>query len=367
MSFSTHRKMRSQHQWNRGVLNAFWAVSTVILSAQLMLSCVLSQYVSFLIPMNSFSDLTIVPTVFMVLLVFALEFIYRFKSEWIEPAIVVSSILMSYGYFFFIQEHYHSAPVVLIFPSLISILYFKKRYLILTLAMCLLGMAHLFIYPGDYYQEHDWIEIAAIGSILISTGLIGFGVIHRSNVLVNALNKTLQSEEDLRIQTVVMERMAKIDPLTGLNNHKTFHEYFAQLLEQYNRSPFPLQLAILDIDNFEQVNDTYGHWVGDIALKQVAACISDQMNADSFAARYGGEEFVILLCHAAPEDTYNWIERLRKKIALTPIAEMNRLPVTVSIGMHAVAPGETKAYCFQQADQALYESKDRGKNQTSVH
>lgn len=366
MSLPTYRTLRAPQKWNRGILNLFWAMSTIILGAQLLIKYVLSPYVAFLTPMKYLFTDMIAPNAIFLLLVIVLEIIYRRWPNAMEPATVVSSIITSLSYFYFIHDSYEAVSIILVFPLLISIMYFKKRYLILTLAMCLMAMMALYLQPEHYVREDELIEIIIIGSILFSAAMAGLGVIHRSNALVEILDRTIQSEQELLVQTIVMERMTKIDPLTGLHNHKSFHEYFAQLLEQYNRSPFPLQLAILDIDNFKQVNDTYGHWVGDIALKQVATCISKHMNSNAFAARYGGEEFVVLLCESCPEEAYASIERLRKSIALMPVTEMYRRPVTVSIGMHAVSPGETKAFCFQQADHALYESKKNGKNRTTV-
>jgi diguanylate cyclase (GGDEF)-like protein len=366
MSLPIYRTMRTPQKWNRGILNLFWAMSTIILGSMLLIHYVLSPHVPFLTPVNYLFHGMLVPNAIFLLLVLALEIVYRRWPNGMELATVISSILTSHSYFYFIHDSYDTLPIILIFPLLISMMYFKKRYLIITLAMCLMAMAALYIQPGRYVREEDLVEIIIVGGILFCAAMTGLGVIHRSHALVEKLDQSMQSEQELLVQTIVMERMTKIDPLTGLHNHKSFHEYFAQLLEQYNRSPFPLQLAILDIDNFKQVNDTYGHWVGDIALKQVAACISKHITANAFAARYGGEEFVVLLCETSEAEAYASIERLRKTIALNPVAELNRRPVTVSVGLHAVAPGETKAYCFQQADHALYESKNNGKNRTTV-
>lgn len=172
----------------------------------------------------------------------------------------------------------------------------------------------------------------------------------------------MKSEQDLRIQNIIMDRLSKIDPLTDLYNHKTFHEYLGWLIDHQQNNPFPMQLAVLDIDNFKKVNDQYGHWVGDIVLKQVAAVVLKHIATDDFAARYGGEEFVVILTAKQLDESYSIMEQIRIGIATMPVEEMNGESVTVSIGMHEFSVRDTKSDTFQQADDALYKAKKTGKN-----
>ncbi|WP_419875701.1 GGDEF domain-containing protein [Candidatus Pristimantibacillus sp. PTI5] len=351
--------------WNRLILNILWVVSIFVFALQLLIYEVIAPLVPSFTPMNYLSkDMLIPDTVFLFIMVI-LELCHRFYPRRSEGAIISASMALSFMYFHFLNDHFAVAPIVLLFPLLISIIYFKKKYLIICLAL-----SSLVLYGTYYYAEHrttsDIVEMLIMFCFMFIAAFTGLAVIRRGSELVAQLDMVQQSEQELRIQTILMERMVMIDPLTGLHNHKSFHEHFEELLADQKLHPFPIQIAIIDIDNFKQVNDTFGHWAGDIALKQAAACIAAHISRKSFAARYGGEEFVILLQEDGIEAAWLIIEKLRKAIAGSPIPEMNHRHVTVSIGLHAVAVGETKENAFQQADQALYVSKSEGKNRTTM-
>lgn len=351
--------------WNRMILNIYWVMSIIVLGSQFLIYKVVSPLAPFLTLSMYFSEDMFVPDTLFLFIIITLEALNLRKPELTEPAIVAASQLMAIIYLYFVNEHFSVAPLVLLFPMLVSIIYFKIKYLLSSLFLCFLGLFCVSQYAG-HREPSEIIDLIIMASVMLAAAFTGLGVIRRGGELIDTLDKVQQSEQELRIQTIVMERMSGIDPLTGLHNHKAFHEYMQQLLDQQNRNPFTVQLAILDIDNFKQVNDTFGHWVGDIALKQVGTCISKHIGSNDFAARYGGEEFVIIICESEIDKTLQTIERLRKAIALSPIAEMNHRQVTVSIGLHDIVGGESKEHCFQQADQALYTSKKLGKNQTTV-
>lgn len=351
--------------WNRLILNIFWVMSVVVLASQLLIYKVIAPIAPFLtLSMYFFKDMLIPDTLFLLIMIL-LELMHRMNPRLSEGANVLGSQCLAFIYLYFINEHFHVAPIVLLFPLLVSVIYFKKKYLLSCLLLAFVGLFFVY-YSADNCSPADVVDIIMMSCIMLGAAFTGLAVIRRGEELISQLDKVQQSEQELRIQTILMERMSKIDPLTSLHNHKSFHEYIEKLLANQKVRPFPVQLAILDIDNFKLVNDTFGHWAGDIALKQVAACIAEQIDSKSFAARYGGEEFVLLLRENDLNAAWQTIEKLRKTIARFPIAEMNRRHVTVSIGLHAIAPGETKEYCFQQADQALYVSKSEGKNRTSI-
>lgn len=180
--------------------------------------------------------------------------------------------------------------------------------------------------------------------------------------MISDLEKSTRSEQELLIRTVMMDSASKFDSLTGLYNHKSYHEYMDKLMEQTNLHEYHMTLAALDIDNFKKVNDTFGHGAGDIALKVTAACIRDQLDTNDFAARYGGEEFVILLTSKSHDQNIQILETIRQTIAESPIEALDGSAITISIGVHHLQEGDTKEQVFSLADQALYEAKRTGKN-----
>ncbi|WP_171056275.1 GGDEF domain-containing protein [Paenibacillus sinopodophylli] len=351
--------------WNRLILNILWAISFVVFASQWLIFKVITTKLPFLMSMNDLEQEMLIPNSISLIVMVGLELWHRTYPKWTEGAILTASITLSFVYLYFISDYFAAAPVILLFPIFISTIYFKKKDLLICLVICVGGLIGCYFMYEDH-SPYTMINFIIITCTILIAALTGFAVIERGSELVTQLDSVQQSEQELRVQTILMERMAKIDPLTGLHNHKSFHEYIEKLLEDQRLHAFPIQLAILDIDNFKQVNDTYGHWAGDIALKQAAGCMADYIGKSSFAARYGGEEFVILLRENNIQAAWQIIEKLRIAIARSPIAEMNRRHISVSIGLHQIEAGETKEYAFQQADQALYVSKREGKNRTTI-
>ena len=160
-----------------------------------------------------------------------------------------------------------------------------------------------------------------------------------------------------------LQALATQDGLTGLSNHRTFHERLESDVRQATRSRQPLALILLDVDHFKQYNDTYGHPEGDAVLKQVATLLQSAVRDTDLAARYGGEEFALILTQAKPGDALRVAERIRVAIASAP---WERRAVTVSIGVAFLSKDVADAATLiASADRALYRSKTEGKNRVS--
>jgi diguanylate cyclase (GGDEF)-like protein len=163
-----------------------------------------------------------------------------------------------------------------------------------------------------------------------------------------------------------LERLAHTDSLTGLLNRRAFFQHFNQEITQAQRTSTTLAICMLDIDHFKQINDTYGHAVGDQTLRSVAGTCQRLLRPSDSIGRYGGEEFIILLTDINAESGMHVTERLRRAIELFPIeAGSISLNVTVSIGMTIIPPNDTLPVLtrIDQADQALYQAKQQGRNQ----
>ena len=164
-----------------------------------------------------------------------------------------------------------------------------------------------------------------------------------------------------------MEKLATIDGLTQIANHRKFQDILTQELERSQRYNSPLTLLLLDIDHFKKFNDTYGHPVGDLVLQQVAKALQGSIRTTDYCARYGGEEFVVVLIQADEIQSRVLAERIRAAVENLQIPNENQvLRVTVSIGS-ATCPSDagTKQELIDNADKAMYFSKQGGRNRVS--
>lgn len=163
-----------------------------------------------------------------------------------------------------------------------------------------------------------------------------------------------------------LHRAAQTDSLTGLLNRGAFETILRRELQRSHRSGAHLGLMLIDLDYFKQVNDSYGHHVGDSVLRHISSALSSGTRPSDVLARYGGEEFVVLLRNAGLNESHIAAERLRLDIAaLANLPE--HISLTVSIGVAVSVPGESPHQFLLRADEALYRSKHEGRNLVSVH
>lgn len=157
------------------------------------------------------------------------------------------------------------------------------------------------------------------------------------------------------------------DPLTGVYNRSTLEENLnreVKLAQRYSRN---LSMIILDIDNFKEFNDNYGHDIGDEVLKTTVEKTIACIRSTDIIFRYGGEEFVILLSNTDLQGGAYLGERIRESVENASLAhEDQSLRVTVSLGVAELNTDEMNARFFSRADQALYEAKNSGKNRVCV-
>jgi diguanylate cyclase (GGDEF)-like protein len=170
----------------------------------------------------------------------------------------------------------------------------------------------------------------------------------------------------------ILEAQSRIDAKTGLLNVSTWESEAESELSRAVRTRNPMALALVDIDHFKLVNDTYGHLAGDRVLKGIAEALTGQSRDYDRAGRFGGEEFVLLLAQTTGKDACKIAERLRGYVAALDIPTDDRpgaptLKVTISIGVTALARGETYELTdlLAAADSAMYAAKQAGRNQVA--
>ncbi|MCA9628867.1 MAG: sensor domain-containing diguanylate cyclase [Myxococcales bacterium] len=161
-----------------------------------------------------------------------------------------------------------------------------------------------------------------------------------------------------------LAREARTDALTGLGHHGAMMQALQDALADAARSSEPLGLAMIDLDDFKQVNDTHGHLAGDALLMAIAERLRDVTRGRELAFRYGGEEFAVLL-PGAPQRVLSRVgERLRSSVGARPfnLNEQTTLRVTCSVGVAELRPGDNAETLIDRADQALLAAKSSGKN-----
>lgn len=159
-----------------------------------------------------------------------------------------------------------------------------------------------------------------------------------------------------------VQRLAATDGLTKIANRRTFESTLEREIARATRSAEHVSLVMVDIDHFKSLNDTHGHQAGDEVLRNVAAALAIECRDFDTPARYGGEEFAVVLPGCGPEEAFGIAERLRAAVAAAPSV----VPITASAGV-ATFPGQAgdADTLVRAADDALYESKRAGRNQTT--
>jgi diguanylate cyclase (GGDEF)-like protein len=186
-----------------------------------------------------------------------------------------------------------------------------------------------------------------VGTLMITATLIGFSGLH--------VQRLLQE----------LEQLARTDQLTGLSNRRSLEEAAEREVSRARRAGAPLCVLMIDVDRFKQINDSRGHQEGDRVLRLLGGIIRRTLRPYDVAGRYGGEEFCVLLPHTDAALAGQVAERIRA-LARAEL-EGPQGPVTVSIGVSALAAGETHwAVANRRADEALYEAKRAGRDRVVV-
>ena len=160
---------------------------------------------------------------------------------------------------------------------------------------------------------------------------------------------------------------ANLDSLTSLLNRRAFLARLREDRSAGRRHGYTSCLALIDVDRFKSVNDTYGHPAGDAVLKELARTLSECMRTEDVVGRYGGEEFILLLSHTDLSGAEVVLERLRLTVARRPVTVPTpegerQINITISIGLTRLQGEQDEEYSIQEADKALYQAKESGRN-----
>lgn len=162
----------------------------------------------------------------------------------------------------------------------------------------------------------------------------------------------------------LLRKRSLIDRLTQVPNRRWLELETQREMEKTRRSGQPLGLLIIDVDHFKGINDGYGHPQGDRVLQEIARNLQQGSRAEDFLARYGGEEFAVLVINSQPGKLQEIAERLRLQIEESKIEGIP--PLTISLGGTSFKKGEKIKDFFARADEALYQSKESGRNRVTI-
>ena len=163
--------------------------------------------------------------------------------------------------------------------------------------------------------------------------------------------------------------MSITDALTKLYNRRYFENVSEREFLRAVRYKTPLTFAVIDIDFFKKINDTYGHQCGDMILKEVAYVINESFRKTDYVFRYGGEEFVVILTDTDENSALCPIERLRERVEKSEFDfDGQKVKATISVGFSSDTLNSENAYdLFGRADKALYVAKENGRNQVRIY
>lgn len=216
--------------------------------------------------------------------------------------------------------------------------------------------------------------------VIFATLMAGLGVpatpdaFIRSTVLVTSFvavpMAALFAQHELRIRCAQdkLEELASTDPLTGVLNRRVFEAAVRDEFARMRRTRHRAAIVVFDLDHFKAVNDRFGHSFGDEVLCRVAEIAHHELRHPfDKLARWGGEEFAIVLTNVAPDQARMIAERLRQRIAATPVEHEGRcVRVTASFGVSELEEAMGLPYAIAEADAALYRAKDNGRNRVEM-
>ncbi len=166
-----------------------------------------------------------------------------------------------------------------------------------------------------------------------------------------------------------LDQQASTDGLTGLLNRRALMESGNQLIKQANKRGSPLAIVLLDLDNFKEINDTYGHQAGDVVLRSVGQRLRQTLRDEDVLGRYGGDEFAVFLPGVDLGDACQVAKRVRAEIsAIVPMSSQPGLRLSASLGVYAVVINGAVGIddMIRYADQALYRAKHGDRNCVSL-
>lgn len=213
---------------------------------------------------------------------------------------------------------------------------------------------------NELSSNFEWITYPDGAKVYLQTKKVPF-LYDGQNYGILGISRDLTK---LHLAQKQLKRQTYIDTLTSLGNRKAYNEKVEELLSLHRRYKTPFSILMYDIDDFKNVNDTYGHAIGDEVLIQMSQLIRSLIRENDYIFRIGGEEFVVLFSHTGLKEAKVVAEKVLKAVPKMDVIK-NQV-ITISIGLTEAIAGDSEDTIFQRVDALLYKSKKNGKNQINV-
>lgn len=345
--------------WNRKLIRIFWWILLIYEAAATIglfvdISRTPDQWG------HSFVRFQVIPTCLqLVLMAIGHAAVYLFKRY--SDFIMIVWTMTMVGLFIICIPELNDKYELMCVPVLLSSSYFQRKLIVFAYVSSLVCIGILVaanFYRGLMPSAYEMIVSAAV---VTATAVVCFAIMNKGLDLITQLKDSVVREQELLIRNVMIDRLSKVDALTDLFNHRSFQEHTDHLISHIPHDT-PLELALMDIDNFKRINDTYGHWVGDEVLKTIGSILKQTLSSDDMAFRYGGEEFAVLFVGKRHDEVMALCETLLHKVRGTLIPEIPDQRITMSIGVAPYDRNTLKKAWFQRVDECLYTAKRYGKN-----
>lgn len=258
-----------------------------------------------------------------------------------------------------VHSYFWAVSCCLMLPMLVSCIYADKRLMLSSSITAILSMVVSAIVSNF---EHENTYFIVINTIIVFIMIVVAYML--GTVMIDYSEENIREIENRIVKEHVFEERLKRDQMTGLLNQNTFYEELEDEVEKAQNNNVIFALAIIDIDDFKRVNDTYGHEYGDIVLRKLSRIMTGCCDVDASIYRYGGEEFAIIFKNKTKMQAKATMDQILRKFREAKYSFTNEM-ITMSCGICDYNGGSAK-YMFRRSDAALYEAKQNGKNRVVV-
>ena len=358
---------QSFDQWREKIIRVLYIITALIFIAE---TSVFFAFRNSGLLDEGFSDAQyvvkyiIMPTVSTLILV---RVCHRISGMSIKPmtknyAVIIMISLMAAIIAFI---HYDVGAILAIFivPVFLTVLFGRRKMTGVITAINTVLLVFSAIHAAKASDSvYFYLNVVVAFTLMIAINLIG-------NILIE-YNKANSDYIFACYRTqLTLNKQVCSDSLTGLYNQKTFQSLLKDCMEKAKSQKHPMSLAIIDLDDFKEINDTFGHLEGDQVLLYFTNLLKEQCeNLGAYVSRYGGDEFAVIFPEASKELAYLRLESLRKRCRQVPQTKVRSGGISFSAGVAHYMEGDmNETLLFHQADSALYRAKENGKEQTVVY
>lgn len=333
------------------LLNQRSALTLLAIQGALLVVLLSYLLIVLLMPKDN-RDLFYIPMIAAFLLIMCIAILLHFRGKYmISVWITVISVITAPWISILLDPAVRQGDMVPILYVGLSVhgcaIMLKEKWVVWIAAAEMIGILMILLTRSNTYGV-NWISLFAF---ILGTSAIAVSYGHTNR-------KQLEQIRDLSIR----------DSLTGLYNRRYMEETFDREIERAQRSGQKLSVIMTDVDRFKRINDTFGHVIGDLVLANVARIIVDNTRKSDIICRYGGDEFILILPECARQEARDRAEAIRKLAAQSELELEGKCvkEITLSFGISEMPEnGQTRAELIEAADQALYQSKQSGRNRVS--